>query len=107
MTSFPILKAKRLSYCENASIVLMYSFRSEVVHEGEARLIDPFKGRETSRLYHHAKSSDKRDSRGDRAIRPPDSQNVDSRIGKRSHTLRVILLRVYAVHSNGVGTELL
>lgn len=31
-------------------MVLMYSFKREVVHEGEARLMDPLRGSETSSL---------------------------------------------------------
>lgn len=50
ITSFPILKANKLSYPANTSIVLIYSFNNEVVHAGEARLIDPLRGRETSSL---------------------------------------------------------
>jgi hypothetical protein len=51
MTSFPMLKANKLSYCEKASMVRMYSLRREVVQAGEARLIDPLRGRETSSLF--------------------------------------------------------
>lgn len=51
MTSFPMLKANKLSYCEKASMVRMYSLSREVVHAGEARLIDPLRGREMSSLF--------------------------------------------------------
>ena len=39
-----------LSYFENASIVFVYSDWRLVVHEGAARLIDPFRGRDKSML---------------------------------------------------------
>jgi hypothetical protein len=50
ITSLPMLKANKLSYPEKTSMVLMYSFNKDVVQAGEARLIDPLRGRDTSSL---------------------------------------------------------
>jgi hypothetical protein len=64
MTSFPMLNANKLSYCEKASMVRMYSLRREVVHAGEARLIDPLRGRETSSLFSFGRYCSVRRGRG-------------------------------------------
>lgn len=64
MTSFPMLNANKLSYCEKASMVRMYSLRREVVHAGEARLIDPLRGRETSSLFSFGRCCSVRWGRG-------------------------------------------
>ena len=50
ITSFPTLYASTLSYLEKTSIVAMYWFKRFVDHDGEAELIEPFKGRERSIL---------------------------------------------------------
>lgn len=67
MTSLPMLYAKMLGYCimssqivtidrarltpRKASIVVMYSLRRLVDQEGDARSIDPLRGRDMSSLF--------------------------------------------------------
>jgi hypothetical protein len=111
MTSFPILKANKLSYPEKALIVLIYSFRREVVQAGEALLIDPFKGREISSLllFSHPDNPDKPSKliNYHLEMESANSQNIDSGITKCLHACIVVVLWVDTVDSQGVYAECL
>ena len=50
-TSLPMLYPSTLSYLLKASIVLVYSFKMLVDHEGMIRSMEPFKGKERSMLF--------------------------------------------------------
>ena len=97
-TSLPMLYASTLSYLLKASIVLVYSFKILVDHEGWIRSMEPFKGKERSMLSLGINSCN---TNGDK-----NEHGVDPSCAETAHATVMVEGGIDTVDTNGVDPKL-